>query len=202
MPRRNIIGLIVLILVVAAIIWLVNRSQKETTATPVLSVSAYNQTKNVSATDQSATDGDTIVYTLLAENQSDETIPGYIMEVNISDIASKATLIDASGASYNSETDSLIWTPLDIPAHEAISKQFSMRINPVTAGTTSSQMTIRFNNEVIISIAPSPTVAGNNGGNVSYAAPTTGVAEWLPAILALMVTASVIGIRKYRLARV
>lgn len=190
MTRRTIVSIIVLLLIIAGVIWLVNRKQSEP-ATPVLSISAYNQTKNADATTVTASPDDIVMYTLTAENQSDKTIPGYVVEAQISEITDKATLTEASGASYNSATDSLVWTPLDIPANDSITKQFTVRVNPTVAGSPSTAMKIKFNNELVVSIAPQQVAGSNTDGNSTngnYKAPKTGPSESLPIFLALGVT--------------
>ncbi len=199
MAQRIIVALLALIVIVGGIIWLVNRDKE--TPTPVLSVAAFNQTKNASATEVSTSAQDTIIYTLNAENQTDEQISGYIIEANIADITNKATLVDASGASYNAATNSLVWTPRDIPAHESISQSFTVKVNPLAAGTTDTTLRIRFNNEIAVSIQPGQ-VAGNNTNPGGYIAPTTGVSEYLPALLALMTLVVVAALRKYKLINI
>ncbi len=191
MATRIVIAIVAIILIIAAIVW-INNGDKEAT-TPVLSVSAFNQTKNTSATEVAANPDDTIAFTLSAENQSDEVIPGYIVEANISGITDKATLVDASGASYNSATDSLVWTPLDIQPRETISQKFTVRVNPLPSGSGVGPLTIKFNNELTVSIQPS-TISGNtnpppvtNPGS-GYIAPTAGASEWIPVIFAGLMT--------------
>lgn len=203
MSRRTIISLIVLVLVVGAVIWYAV-SRKEETPAPALSVSAYNQTQGKSATDSNANPQDLIVYTLTAENQSDKTIPGYIMEANISEITDKASLVDASGAAYNAGTNSLVWTPQDIPAKESINKKFSVRVNPLASGSNSSVMKIKFNNEIAINITPSqPAVSGDIAQNNSpKTAPKSGASEWIPLALAVMATVLYFTFRRYKLIKI
>ena len=203
MSRRTLIALIVVLLVVVGgVVWLTSRQDK-TTPTPVLSVSAFNQTKNKSATETPANPQDVIVYTLTAENQGDEVIPGYIMEANISEISDKASLVDASGAAYNAGTNSLVWTPLDIPANDSITKQFSMRVNPLPTGTADSVMKIKFNNELDISInQPQVAAVNTTQPNSTYQAPKSGPSEWAAILLAMLVTAGYIVKRKYTLAKI
>jgi hypothetical protein len=200
MSRRIIIAIIVLVLVVAGIIWFASSRDNET-LTPVLSVSATNQTKNKPAADQTANAGDVIVYTLTAENQEDEVIEGYVMEVNISEITNSASLVDASGAAYNAGTNSLVWTPMDIPANESIAKQFSVRVNPLNAGSTGSTMKVRFNNEIAINVSSTPSTSGASQ-QPGYIAPTSGPSEWIAVMLAIIATISFLAIRKYRIAKV
>ncbi|MBX4187017.1 MAG: hypothetical protein KW802_02020 [Candidatus Doudnabacteria bacterium] len=187
MSKRTVITIIVLLLVLAGIIWLSTRKD-DVKPTPVLSVSAFDKTQNKSATDITVHPEDEIVYTLTAENQSDETISGYVMEANISEITDKASLLDASGASYNAGTNSLVWTPLDIPANQSISKGFSVRVNPVPAGSTSTVMKIKFNNELAINVAAPQVAATNTNTSASYKAPKSGPSGFVAVAFAALAT--------------
>ena len=199
MSRNTVVGIILAVLVIAGVVWLINRKDK-TVATPVLSVSAMNVTKNSSATNQAALPGDTIVYTLTAENHSDKVIEGYIMEVSIADISDKAALMDASGAAYNSATNSLVWTALDIQPNDSITKQFTVRVNPQAAGSN-NMLKITFNNEISIPIQSASVAGGSTTPTPqpTYNAPKTGPSEIVPIILALMATIGIIAYRKSEL---
>ncbi len=205
---KAIAGVIVLLLILAGIIWYVEKHKKDTkeVSGPVLSASAYNQTKNSGATSAAANPKDVIVYTLNAENQNDDVIAGYVLEVNISEVTDKSTLIDAQGASYNSATNSLIWTPLDIPAHGSIEKQFSIRVNSLPQNATNTVIKVKFNNEIDIGINnPEATVSGAEtdnskvDANKSYKAPVTGSSGSLIFLLATLTTLGYFGFKKYRL---
>ncbi len=203
MSRRTLISLILLILVIGAIVWFAVSRDNEA-PTPLLSVSATNQTKNKPATDQPANPQDVIVYTLTAENQTEEVIPGYIMEVNISEITDKASLVDASGAAYNSATNSLVWTPLDIPANESITKTFSVKVNSLPANTSNSVLKVKFNNELAIDVS-TPQVSGSNHPvqpTTPLTAPKSGASEWIPVLLAIISTFAFLAVRKYRFAKI
>src|SRR3990167_5727247 len=184
MDKRTIIGLVALILIIGAIVWFVNWDEKEK-ATPVLSVSASTTT---------AVPGDSVVFTLNAKIQM-ETISGYVMEANISDVTNQASLVEASGASYNSATNSLVWTPRDIPPHESISQTFSVKVNALPSGSTSTTMTISFNNELAVEIRPTAVISGGSAMQQvasNYIAPTSGASEFVPVLLAALLTAGFI----------
>lgn len=188
---------VLVVLIVGAIIWARVQKNKvnEEVATPVMSVVGYNKTQNTNATSVEAKPNDEIVFTLTAENQSDKTISGYVMEANIADLSSHATLTDAGGASYNSATNSLVWTPLDINPNESIEKKIIVRVNPLAAGSTNNVMKMKFNNEVSVQVS-NKTVASNAGnpGKVAgikedpYKAPTTGTQENFLVVLAALST--------------
>ncbi|MDP3740788.1 MAG: hypothetical protein Q8R08_00485, partial [bacterium] len=179
------------------------------TATPILSVTSFNQNQNKDATSVPARPQDIIVFTMTAENQSDKIIPGYIVEANISEVTDKSTLTDAQGASYNSATNSLIWTPLDIPAKGSIQKQFTVRVNQISANSSNPVMRIKFNNEVTVSVVEptiSPAVLGASqtprpapAPSAAYKAPVTGPAGDLSVWLALIATGTYFILRKYRI---
>jgi hypothetical protein len=192
MSRRIILGFIVLIVIVGGIIWLV-RSRKNNTATPVLSVSAYNQTQNIDAASASAVKGDKIVYTLKAENTTDKVIPGYVIAADISQIATKATLLDAQGASFDSANNSLEWNPLDIPANGSIQKQFTVQVNPLANGQSTDVMKVSFNNELDISLQQATVASANPQPTPTtpYKAPKTGPTTDIVFALALLTTAFV-----------
>lgn len=187
MNRRGIIiGILILILIGAGAIWLsIRNKNKKEAAQPLLSVTAFDQTKNADATSGSVNPNDLVIFTLSAENRTDKVISGYTMEVNIADLTSASTLIDAQGASYNSANNSLVWSPQDIPQNGSIQKQFTVRVNPFTQGANPT-LKVVFNNTLEIPVA-NPSVAGvnsntsnpaNNSGNSSsnsaLRSPTTG----------------------------
>jgi hypothetical protein len=206
----RIVLFVILILVIVGIIVGVNYLQKEdnTTdiATPVLSVAAFNKTKNQTATAVTANPSDEIVFTLTAENQTDTVIPAYVMQTNISQVANVATLTQASGASFDSVNNNLVWTPLDIAPHSKIEKLFSVRVSPVNANS-SATMKVTFNNEIAIFIANAPVTSGTSNQtstptkNNPYKAPATGPVENYSLWAAVIVTLAVFGIRKYKLAK-
>ncbi|HTL39758.1 MAG TPA: hypothetical protein VL306_03015, partial [Methylomirabilota bacterium] len=124
-----------------------------------------NQNKNADATIQPANPSDVITFTLNAENHNDQTIPGYMIQVDISDIANTATLLDASGASFNGGNNSLVWTPEDIGANQSVEKQFVVKVNEVTG--SDSMLKIKFNNELNIAVAKTA------GASTEIATPST-----------------------------
>lgn len=213
MTKRSFIVLIALLAVLGLVIWTVSRNDKtnqQAGSTPLLSVYAFNQTKNVAATQTAAAPGDIIIYTMSAENQTDKVVPGFIVEANIAEVTDKSTLIDATGASFNSATNSLVWTPIDIPPKGLIQKQFSVRVNPVSSASANTVMKINFNNELVISVQPAspPKVAGvntneNSGkGGILPSSPVTGPAGSLSFWLAALTTAALLGIKRYRISKI
>lgn len=203
MSKRTFIGLVVLLVLLGVIVWATRHknTMSDQASTPLLSVYAYNKTKNLPAQQAEASANDVIVYTLSVENQSNKVIPGYIVEVNIAQVTDKSTLTDASGASYNSATNSLVWTPLDIPANGQIQKEFTVRVNQIAAGAD-SMMKIKFDNEIDVTIASS-TVAGVKTDNpaVTYKAPVTGPADNLALWFAVLTTIAFAIVKKYRLVK-
>jgi hypothetical protein len=207
MRRNYVIGVLVLLLIIAGISYGVHKhnQSKNTSTNPNLSVTVQNQTQNSDGTKVTAHPKDTLVYTLSAENPTDKVISGYVMEVGIGGATNNATLVDAQGANYSSGNNSLIWTPLDIPANGSIAKQFTLRVkDSLPANTADRVIKITFNNELTTNTAPSsvavnpPSRPGLVGSGTSYTAPKTGIPGWISFYLALFVT---FGILLFRVAR-
>src|SRR3989344_4086125 len=104
MPKKIAVGLILILVVAIGIVWVVatrqrapetrgEEQQQPASAAPTLSVPAFNQTKNTDAATAEAFPSDVIVYTLTAQNPSDQVAAGYVIEANISGVSDKSTLI-------------------------------------------------------------------------------------------------------------
>ncbi len=202
MARKTIITVIVLLGILALLFWYQqSREEDNSSENTELSVSVFNTTKNADATTVTASPEDNLTYTLTVRNTGDETISGYVVETNISDLSELAVLTDAQGANYNASTNSLMWTPLDIPVNGSIEKQFTVRVKPTLPTDSDLMMSVTFNNEVIVSVAPA--VAANPTPTPSqtptqtpaqppYKAPTTGPSMWFAFILAVTFTLGVL----------
>lgn len=205
MTLKTLIGVIVLLVVLGIIVG-IQQLRKKTEEQPaaLFSVTAFNQTKNSDATATPASPNEVLVYTLSARNQSDKVISGYVLEINIEDISKLAILIDAQGANYNSQTNSLIWTPLDIPANGSIEKQFTVRIKDPLPADSDRLMTAKFNNEINVQVLPQQVAGIDNGVTPppsSYSAPTTGPSGWLAILLASAAMSGILILRRKRLAK-
>jgi hypothetical protein len=205
MTRNRIIGLVVLLLAIAGIVWAVyynTHKNDNNSSNPILSVSVANTTQNVDGTTSAAHPGDVLVYTLNAENPTDNVMSGYVMEVSIADVTAAATLTDAQQANYNSANNSLIWTPLDIPANGAIQKQFTVKVkDTLPADVNARTLKVTFNNEVVTTLSTSTVASGRPGtvgsGNGGYKAPETGIPGWISFYLAAFIT---FGVLLFRIA--
>ncbi|MBX4204812.1 MAG: hypothetical protein KW788_01325 [Candidatus Doudnabacteria bacterium] len=205
MSRNRTIGLIILVLVITGIVWLVyynNHKNDNSNTNPDLSVTVVNSTQNADGSSVVAHPKDQLVYTLNAHNPSDKVISGYVMEVGIADVTKAATLIDAQQANYNSANNSLIWTPLDIPANESIQKQFTVRVkDSLPANASDRILKVSFNNEVTTALGESTTATtsrpGSIGSGATYTAPKTGIPGWISFYLAAFIT---FGVMLFRLA--
>jgi hypothetical protein len=203
MARRTLITIVILLVVAALIFWYQQSRKDEDVAEDVTqSISAFNRTKNVDATTVTAAPNDELVYSLKVQNDTDEIISSYVVDTNIEDISELATLIDAQGANYNASTNSLTWTPQDIPANGAIERQFTVRVKENLPSDSDLLISARYNNEVLVSVgrggvavtpSPSPTPVAP-----PYKAPTTGPSAWFAFLLAIAFTA---GIVLYRAAK-
>jgi hypothetical protein len=218
----RIIAILVIIAVVAGAaywFWRVNRDTADVEERITREVSAFNQSKDEDAELVTASPKDVIVYTLSVQNDSDETIEGYEVEVVIDDITEVATLIDASGANYNAANNSLVWTPLDIPGNGSIEKSFTVRIKDTIPPDSDLVMSVVFGNEAEIRIArptavtpaPSPAqpapapapapIPAPSTPEPPYRAPQTGLSEWLVVSAALILTAFVYSVRRFKLLK-
>ncbi|MGE5298116.1 MAG: hypothetical protein ACM3KM_03060 [Acidobacteriaceae bacterium] len=165
----RIIAIIVIVaLLLGAGYWIyrVVKERQNKAAEVTQSIAAFNQSKNADATTVAAQPRDVIVYTMTVENKSNKVASGYEVSVDISDISQKATLIDAQGANYDSANNSLVWTPLDVPANGSFEKNFTVRIKDSLPAEANPTMTANFGNEVSINLektvatvtpAPTPT---------------------------------------------
>lgn len=185
-------------------------NKKQTNAAANLSVAVFNQTQNSDGTKVTAHPNDTLVYTLVAANPSNNVISGFVMEVGIGGTTNSSTLIDAQGASYNSSNNSLVWTPLDIPANGSIQKQFKIRVNATLPTATSDrQLSVTFNNQVVTNVdytqaelSSTPTSGTVGSSGTAYVAPKTGIPAWVTFLAAAGVTFGVLLWRvAYKLGR-
>jgi hypothetical protein len=204
---RVIVIIVIVLLLIGGGYWIWKLSQEENSGSEVVTkISAFNQTKNADAITVNASPRDVIVYTLTVENTTDDVVNGYEVTADIADITDAATLIDAQGANYNSSNNSLVWTPLDVPANGSFDKKFTVRVKDGQPASSDYIMTARFNNELAINIdrssvaatpppqpppAPSPTPS-------PYQAPTTGPSV---AVIALIAGGFTLGFLMFRFAR-
>jgi len=205
---------IIILVIVGLIIWLAvsnrqtvvvveddTKRQQEALLAPNMFIEAFNQTQNLPAGSTNARPQDVIVFTLVAENKLPVIYPGFVIETTIDGVVSGATLIDAGGASYHSDSQKLVWTPLDIGPNQAIRKSFSVRVNSLTAGGPVPVLRAQYNNTLQISVG-NPTIAGTDINQATekgvYEAPEAGVAAGLNIVLAL---ASMVGFSAWQVTR-
>jgi hypothetical protein len=201
MTRDRIIRIVLTLAILGGLIWLaiyLNNKSEDEVLPPVLSVSSYNQTKNVDASVSMANPKDVIVYAIKATNPNDKIISGFVMEVSIDGIVEGATLTDAQGANFNSENNTLSWTPLDISASESMERQFTVRVKDVLPADKTLRIT--YGNEVVVNLENKVTSTPNvrPGSSSGYKAPSTGIPGWVSFYLACFIT---FGILLFRTAR-
>jgi hypothetical protein len=204
MTRNRTIALVLVLVIIALISWAVyhNKHKNSNTATnPNLSVAVQDQTQNADGTTVTAHPKDTLIYTLTAQNPTDKVISGYVIQVGIGDVTKVATLIDAQGANYDSSNNSLLWTPLDIPANGSIQKQFTVRIKDVLPANSADRIAkVSYSNEVVTTLGDTTattTRPGVTGSGVTYTAPKTGIPGWISFYLAGFIT---FGVFLFRIA--
>jgi hypothetical protein len=198
MARKTILTVAVLIILLGLLYWFQqSRENDDVSADTDLTISVFNQTKNADGTAVAASPKDVLVYTLTVNNTSDDVISGYVVETNIEDISELATLTDAQGANYNAATNSLTWTPLDVPAESSIEKQFTVAVKENLPADSDLIMTASFGDEVAVTVNKS-AVANNPGPTPTpaprdpYKAPTSGPSAWFAFLLAITFTAGVV----------
>jgi hypothetical protein len=213
MPKRLFIFFSILILLAAGFVYfsfkqanpqeIINKKIE-----PILSVSAFDIEKNANAASVEASLGDTIVFTLAAENQNDSVISGYIFEVSLKDLNRYMELKDLGGASYNQETQVLTWTPIDISPNSVKEKKVTAAVKQVLPNDEAKfAFDIEYNNKLRINIER-PRVAGadsesnpvstSDSNQNNYHSPTSGPAnQFFPAIFAFLSVGVVLLVRKF-----
>lgn len=206
---------LILVVIIGLIIWLVattsdanieeeQEPQNNTpaqTINPVLWVSGHNQTQNQPVTATQAREQDVLLFTLSAENKRPEIVSGFVMQTSIQDLVTGATLVDAGGAAYNAQNNTLTWTPQDIAPGQVITRAFSVRVNALTAQQTAPTLRVAYNNEVQVPVTRA-TVAGTStevpAGDKGYKAPKAGVPMALNVVLGLVSVAGFAAARRFR----
>lgn len=107
-------------------------SDGDVTACIILTKKASNTTQGIpDANGTVAHAGDTIIYTLSAQNTSKETLKKFVVEENIGDVLEYADVVDYHGG-VKDENNIVRWPATDIKAEGTISKQLTVRIkNPI-----------------------------------------------------------------------
>jgi uncharacterized repeat protein (TIGR01451 family) len=89
---------------------------------------AFNDTKGVDATSVAASKQDFITYTLTVTNTGNATAQAYIFQDDLSSVLNNATFVDNGGGGVlNGNT--VVFSPVDIPAGATVSKTFRVRVN-------------------------------------------------------------------------
>lgn len=91
------------------------------------SIIATNTTQNLVADDTTSKPFDRINYTITRQNTSDKTLVS-TFSININDALQYATLIDAGGGSYNSQTKELSWPASRIASGDSERRTFVVQI--------------------------------------------------------------------------
>lgn len=168
------------------------------TVNPVLSISAFNLTKNANAVSVAAMPGDEIAYSVSVENHSEKVIRGFVIQLDLLDLSELAALVNATGGNYNTKTGILAWTPLDIQAYSAREKKFIVKINKNFLAGSDLIMSVKYNNNLRVSVTgPSKVVAvgvrdnqvmGSSVSQNDFQAPLTGPENIFEMIGAVFIT--------------
>jgi uncharacterized repeat protein (TIGR01451 family) len=131
----------------------------------VIHKSAANLTENIpDANNTTAKAGDTIVYTLYAQNEGKSTISGYVFAENISDVLDYAKITNLYGGTIDSN-DEITWPAVTINTDTTATKQVSVQVDspiastpvgPSDGGHYDLVMTNSFGNTVNINLPPPP----------------------------------------------
>lgn len=153
---------------------------KDTAACIILRKTARNDTQGIANADGTvANAGDTITYTLSAENTSKTTLKKFIVEENIGDILEYADVIDYHGGVAGNH-NTVRWPETDIKAGETISKELTVKVkNPIPQTPASASnpdsfdmtMTNVYGNTVNIKLPPS---IAKRAEQVTTSLPNTG----------------------------
>ncbi len=168
------------------------RVNRSTVSTFEKRKTAFNITRQVSATLVSAQPGDIIAYTLYFRNIGSGTIVGHVFEDYIADVLELAEIADQGGALSVDHT--IRWAPVDVSAGTEVSRTFQVRVRAGTLFPVSSDlvMTNVYGNEVRV-----PVIRGSIAGVTTP--PRTGASENLGFLLASMSTIGYWIVRKRKI---
>ncbi len=157
----------------------------------LLAKSAWNDTKNVNATSQTASREDYITYSLTVRNTSGADVVGYVITDDLSGILPLADMTDLGGGTLNGQT--ITYPAVTIPVNGVITKNFRVRVKYSLATNISYQMVNTFGNTVTVVINTPQTYAPPKTGGNTNALAGIGFAGLL--------TAGFLFLRKRNLAR-
>src|SRR5665213_1433385 len=114
-------------------------SSQDTIACVAVRKTASNVTAGVANADgTTANPGDTIVYTLYAQNKGKATVKGYVFQENLNDVLDYADVTDLHGGTING-SNIVGWPGRDIKAGQAATVQVTVKVkNPIPQTPTST----------------------------------------------------------------
>jgi fimbrial isopeptide formation D2 family protein/uncharacterized repeat protein (TIGR01451 family) len=138
-------------------------SSQDTLACVSVSKTASNITAGIANADgTTANAGDTIVYTLHAQNNGKAAVAGFTFQENIADVLAYADVVDLHGGTMDAN-DQITWPTQAIPAGATATEQVTVQVkNPVPStpvdpadpGHFDLTMTNVYGNTVNIKVAP------------------------------------------------
>jgi uncharacterized repeat protein (TIGR01451 family) len=127
---------------------------------------AANLTENIAdANNTTAQPGDTILYTLYAQNNGKATIKQFVFQENLSDVMDYADVVDLHGGNIDSN-DEVVWPAVDIKANTTALEQITVKVKssipatpvgPSDGGHYDGIMTNVYGNTININV-PQPAV--------------------------------------------
>ena len=148
-----------------------------------LSKRAYNQTRNVDATQVTAQSGDIIVYTLSVYNSGNAPSYNFVIQDDLSDVLQLSQLDAFGNAAFNLGSLSLSWPAETIPAGGRVEKTFSVKVNSSLPAGSDNVMTNIYGNTINVNVNR-PIIAG------VYYPPKTGTTLNLSLLLACLAVVS------------
>ena len=112
---------------------------QDTTACLILSKTVKNDSGGISdANNTTAHAGDSLTYTLSAQNKGKAKVASFIIQENISDVLDYADVVNLGGSSKD-ENEIIAWPATVVNVGETVTKQFTIKIkSPVPSTPTSA----------------------------------------------------------------
>lgn len=185
-----------------------NLGSQNATACVSVSKTAANLTEHIDNADgTTAQAGDTILYTLYADNTGKSTVKGFVFQENLSDVMDYADVVDPHGGNLNVVTGVITWPAQNISAGKTASRQITVKVkSPIPATPPSASdpghfdltMTNVYGNTVNIHLPGTPVQAVES---TASSLPNTGPGTSLLIAAAIVIVAGYFYARSELLAK-